>query len=216
MSVILAPRPSTSKPLRAGATPQRGDEHQDLLGNLPRYRDLGHRELDVAAMADDLRVNLDQPSRAGWPSLGHGEPVGLAGIASRGGHLFERESGSDSLLEIAHPTYPMAAPQQVVWRTRDLTSSATSDSRSYDCVESPGPLRRFQWESGCAPSEPVRAYEHGRTLKWHCDGQPRRRDSEERTDYSGDGREDFDNAFRQRETSKTIGRELLGSPRHIW
>jgi hypothetical protein len=31
-----------------------------------------------------------------------------------------REHGPDVLLEIAHPTYPMAAPQQVVGRAGDL------------------------------------------------------------------------------------------------
>jgi hypothetical protein len=43
-----------------GWCPQPGDQHQDFPEHLPRHRDLGHLERDVAAMADDLRADLDQ------------------------------------------------------------------------------------------------------------------------------------------------------------
>ena len=40
--------------------PQPGDQHQDLLEHLARYRDLGHLEDDVAAVADHLGADIDQ------------------------------------------------------------------------------------------------------------------------------------------------------------
>jgi hypothetical protein len=40
--------------------PQPGNLHQDLREHLSRHGDLGHMERDVAAMADELGVDLDQ------------------------------------------------------------------------------------------------------------------------------------------------------------
>ena len=37
-----------------------GDERQDFRKHLPRHRDLGHLERDVATVADDLGADLDQ------------------------------------------------------------------------------------------------------------------------------------------------------------
>jgi hypothetical protein len=42
------------------AVPNNRDQHQDLGKHLPRHRDLGHLERDVAAMADHLGADLDQ------------------------------------------------------------------------------------------------------------------------------------------------------------
>jgi hypothetical protein len=36
------------------------DQRQDLLEHLPRYRELGHLEGNVTAVADDLGADLDQ------------------------------------------------------------------------------------------------------------------------------------------------------------
>jgi hypothetical protein len=43
-----------------GRGPQPGDQRQDFLEHLPRYRDLGQLEGDEAAVADHLRGDLDQ------------------------------------------------------------------------------------------------------------------------------------------------------------
>src|SRR5262244_1792037 len=43
--------------------PQPGNQRQDVREHQSRYRDLGHLEGDVAAVADDLRADLDQFSR---------------------------------------------------------------------------------------------------------------------------------------------------------
>jgi hypothetical protein len=40
--------------------PQFGDQPQDLGEQRPRHGDLGHLEGDIAAVADDLRADLDQ------------------------------------------------------------------------------------------------------------------------------------------------------------
>jgi hypothetical protein len=40
--------------------PAPGDQQQDVPKHLTRYRDLGQLEADVAAVADDLRADLDQ------------------------------------------------------------------------------------------------------------------------------------------------------------
>ena len=40
--------------------PQFGDQPQDLGEQHPRHGDLGHLEGDIAAVADDLRADLDQ------------------------------------------------------------------------------------------------------------------------------------------------------------
>jgi hypothetical protein len=37
-----------------------GDQREDFLEHLPRYRDLGPLERDVAAVADNLHADLDQ------------------------------------------------------------------------------------------------------------------------------------------------------------
>jgi hypothetical protein len=43
--------------------PQPGDLRQDVGEHLPRHRDLGHLEGDVAPVGNDLRADLDQFSR---------------------------------------------------------------------------------------------------------------------------------------------------------
>jgi hypothetical protein len=43
-----------------GQYAQSGDERQDFGEHLSRHRDLSHLEGDVAAVADDLRADLDQ------------------------------------------------------------------------------------------------------------------------------------------------------------
>ena len=45
---------------RRGRCPQPGDQRQDVGEHLSRHRDFGQLECDVAAMADDLRADLDQ------------------------------------------------------------------------------------------------------------------------------------------------------------
>ena len=45
---------------RGGQRPQPGDQRQDVGEHLPRDRDLGHLERDVAPVADDLRADLDE------------------------------------------------------------------------------------------------------------------------------------------------------------
>ena len=45
---------------RGGQRPQPGDQRQDVGEHLPRDRDLGHLERDVAPVADDLGADLDQ------------------------------------------------------------------------------------------------------------------------------------------------------------
>ena len=54
---------SSSGAAHAGAdraAPQFGDQPQDLCKQHPRHRNLGHLEGDIAAVADDLRADLDQ------------------------------------------------------------------------------------------------------------------------------------------------------------
>jgi hypothetical protein len=46
--------------IERGRRPQPGDQRQDFREHLPRYRDLGHLEGDVAPVADDLGADLDQ------------------------------------------------------------------------------------------------------------------------------------------------------------
>ena len=62
-----APLPSSSvaaDPQRSSCRgrwrPKPGNKHQDVSEHQPRYRDLGHLERNVAAVADDLRADLDQ------------------------------------------------------------------------------------------------------------------------------------------------------------
>ena len=43
-----------------GWRPQFGDQPQDLCKQHPRHGDLGHLEGDIAAVADDLRADLNQ------------------------------------------------------------------------------------------------------------------------------------------------------------
>ena len=43
-----------------GRRPQFGDQPQDLCKQHPRHGNLGHLEGDIAAVADDLRPDLDQ------------------------------------------------------------------------------------------------------------------------------------------------------------
>src|SRR3954447_22786261 len=58
------PVPATSAPTGSscwrGQCPQPRDQQQDVREHLPRYRDFGKLECDVAVMADDLRADLDQ------------------------------------------------------------------------------------------------------------------------------------------------------------
>ena len=55
----LSQRPRS--PVHAGAGgPQPGDQRQNFLEHLPRHRDLGHLECDVAAVAHDLGADLNQ------------------------------------------------------------------------------------------------------------------------------------------------------------
>jgi hypothetical protein len=60
----LSRRPCRVRPLRPscrrGRCPQPGDQGQDIREHLTRHRDLGHLEGEVAAVADDLRADLDQ------------------------------------------------------------------------------------------------------------------------------------------------------------
>ena len=58
--VVRAPRPHEARSCRGRRCPQSGDQRQDFGEHLPRYGDLGHLEGDIAAMADDLRTDLDQ------------------------------------------------------------------------------------------------------------------------------------------------------------
>jgi hypothetical protein len=48
---------------RRGRWPQPGDQRQNVGEHLPRHRDFGHLEGDVAAVTDDLRADLDSFSR---------------------------------------------------------------------------------------------------------------------------------------------------------
>jgi hypothetical protein len=63
----LPPLPVTHLPQRSsrrrGRRPQPGDQRQDIGKHLPRHRDLGQLERDVAAVADHLGADLDQ---MGW------------------------------------------------------------------------------------------------------------------------------------------------------
>jgi hypothetical protein len=59
-SAIVVCRNRSQRPSRGCGRPQPGDEHQDILEHLPRSRDLGQLERDVAAMAHDLSADLDQ------------------------------------------------------------------------------------------------------------------------------------------------------------
>ena len=55
---------AASEPERASCRhrwgPQPGDQRQDVGERLPRVCDFGHLERDLAAVADDLRADLDQ------------------------------------------------------------------------------------------------------------------------------------------------------------
>jgi hypothetical protein len=56
-SVVSDPQRSSCRGRRR---PKPGNEHQDIPEHQPRYRDLGHLECNVAAVADDLGTDLDQ------------------------------------------------------------------------------------------------------------------------------------------------------------
>src|SRR4029450_9584757 len=61
LRLLLNARPSnTSCRCRRRLRPEFGNEPQNLLEHLPWDGDLGHLECDVAAVADDLRTDLDQ------------------------------------------------------------------------------------------------------------------------------------------------------------
>ena len=60
-SSVVCPSYLLSAPLRwRGRRPLPGDQRQDVGEDLSRYRDLGQLEGDIAAVADDLRADLDQ------------------------------------------------------------------------------------------------------------------------------------------------------------
>ena len=55
ISAVVVCHIRSQRPSRwCGRRPQPGDEHQDILEHLPRHRDVGQLEGDVAAVADDL------------------------------------------------------------------------------------------------------------------------------------------------------------------
>lgn len=61
LSVVTNARhPNTLRCRRDRRRPQFGNEPQDVGEEVSRDRDLGHLEGDIAAVADDLRADLDQ------------------------------------------------------------------------------------------------------------------------------------------------------------
>jgi hypothetical protein len=50
----------TSRPFTLAWAGRASDQRQDFRKHLPRHRDLGQLEADVAAVADDLGADLDQ------------------------------------------------------------------------------------------------------------------------------------------------------------
>ena len=61
LSVLTNARhPNTLRCRRGRRRPQFGNEPQDVGEEVSRDRDLGHLEGDIAAVADDLRADLDQ------------------------------------------------------------------------------------------------------------------------------------------------------------
>ena len=53
-------QPARSRRRGIGRRPQFGDQPQDLGEQHPRHGNLGHLEGGIAAVADDLRTDLDQ------------------------------------------------------------------------------------------------------------------------------------------------------------
>jgi hypothetical protein len=100
LASFVASAPSSS--CGRGRCAQPGDQRQDVGEHLPRHRDLGHLEGDVAAMADDLRTDLDQllaqaGQRPRFCGLRHRQrPHEVAEIVGKSMELKSNRVGSES------------------------------------------------------------------------------------------------------------------------